>query len=85
MKLTLLILSLFIVAGSFPGAGVARAKENSQTDFCGNRYDGCFSQCERHNVVLFGLSIPTPRSVACGVECTVAYAGCIMMRFRVGV
>ena len=85
MKLTLLILSLFIVTGSFPGAGAVWAVEDSQTDFCTIRYDGCFSQCAQHNVVIFGVDVPTPRSIACGVECTVAYAGCMMMRFREGV
>ena len=85
MKLTLLILSLFLVAGSFLAASAARAEESSLTDFCGIRFDGCLTQCVQYNVVLFGVSFPSPRSLACGMECTVAYAGCIMMRFREGV
>ena len=85
MKLTLLILSLFLVAGSSLAASTAWAEENSQSDFCGTRFDGCLTHCVQYNVTLFGVSFASPRSVACGLECTVAYAGCIMMRFREGV
>lgn len=85
MKLTLLILSLLLVAVSFLAAGAAWAKEDPQTDFCSLRLDGCFTQCTQYNFRIGGMSFASPRSVACGLECTIAYAGCLMMRFREGV
>jgi hypothetical protein len=85
MKLTLLILSLFIVAGSFLAASAALAKEDSRTDFCTLRIDSCFAQCAQYNFSIGSTSFPSPRSVACGLECSLAYAGCLMMRFREGV
>jgi len=72
MKLTLLILSLFLIAGSSLAASTVRAEENSQSDFCGTRFDGCLTHCVQYNVTLFGVSFASPRSVACGLECTVA-------------
>jgi hypothetical protein len=85
MKLTLLILSLFIVTGSLFVSTTAWAKDDPQSDYCSSRLDGCYGGCAQYNFHIVGMNFPSPRSVACGLECSVAYAGCLMMRFREGV
>ena len=81
----LLILCLTLVAASFILAGPADARESRQEDYCTRGADVCITQCGQYNFTLFGVDWPSPRTALCVGECTVAYVGCIMMRFRVGV
>jgi hypothetical protein len=79
------VLCILLVAVSFLFARAAHAEADPETDYCQQRADACVSQCDQYNARLWGTTIPTPRSALCVAECTVAYVGCIMMRFREGV
>jgi hypothetical protein len=81
----LLILVLMLVVASSAFAIPAMAEEDPTTDYCSKRTDMCLYNCSSYNVTLFGLSVPTPRTGSCVLECGVAYAGCLMMRFHQGV
>lgn len=87
MNRTLLFLSLVLVAASMLFSGLAQAQggDDPLTDYCTQRSDACLSNCAQYNVSLWGLSVPTPRTFACVGECSIAYVGCLMMRYRLGV
>jgi hypothetical protein len=55
------------------------------TDYCTQRSEACLTSCSQYDIKLWGLSFPSPRTTLCIAECTVAYAGCLMLRFHAGV
>lgn len=85
MNRILLVLSVFLIAASFCFTAAARAESDPETDYCLQRADTCMTGCERYNVRLWGSTWPTPRTALCIGECTAAYVGCFMLRFREGV
>jgi hypothetical protein len=76
---------LVLVAASLVFSGAARAEQDPQQDYCLQNSIACVENCDRYSVILWGNVWPTPRTALCLTECTVAYVGCLMMRFREGV
>jgi hypothetical protein len=66
-------------------SSAARAERKPGEDYCLRESSACIEGCEEYNARFWGTSWPTPRTVACIGECTIAYVGCIMLRFREGV
>lgn len=85
MNRILLVLCLFLVAASLFFNSVARAEADPGTDYCQQRAESCMTGCDRYSVTLWGTTWPTPQTMLCIGECSVAYVGCIMLRFREGV
>ena len=76
---------LVLVATSLAFSGAARAEQDPQQDYCLQNATACAESCDRYNVVLWGNTWATPRTALCLGECTIAYVGCLMLRFREGV
>jgi hypothetical protein len=70
---------------SFVFSATASAEQNPREDYCLQNASACIDQCDRYNIHLWGISWPTPLTALCVGECSAAYVGCLMMRFRVGV
>ena len=80
-----LILCLVLVAASFVLSGSARAGDSRQQDYCSVDVAACYNQCSQYNYTVMNISFASPRTLVCYGECSLAYAGCLMMRFRLGV
>ena len=85
MNRVFVVFCLVLVATSLVFSSMARAEENPRQDYCLQRASACVDGCDRYNVVLWGTVWPTPRTALCVSECTIAYVGCLMLRFREGV
>jgi len=79
-----LVYCLVLVAVSVAFSGTAHAERSPQQDYCLQESSACMSGCDSYNVVLWGREFPTIKSALCVTECALAYAGCLMMRFREG-
>lgn len=80
-----LSLVLLLFALSFLVTPSAHARVDPTQDYCSQRSRACLTNCTNYNAEIFGISVPTPRTVTCVAECSIAYAGCLMMRFHQGV
>ena len=85
MNRAFLVYCLVLVAVAVVFSGTAHAERSSQQDFCLQESSACIEGCDRYNVTLWGTNWPTVRTALCVTECGIAYAGCLMMRFREGV
>jgi hypothetical protein len=80
-----LVFCLVLVAVSFVFSGTARAVRDPQEDYCLKESTVCISGCDQYNVRIWGVTVPTVLTGLCITECGIAYAGCLMRRFREGV
>ena len=85
MTRAFLLYCLVLVAVSVAFSGAARAERNPQQDYCLQESSNCIESCDRYNVSLWGMDWPTLKTALCITECSIAYAGCLLMRFRQGV
>jgi ABC-type Fe3+-siderophore transport system permease subunit len=80
-----LLFCLVLVVVSVAFSGTARAERNSQQDFCLRQSSACIEGCDQYSVTIWGVTWPSMKTALCVTECGIAYAGCLLMRFREGV
>jgi len=76
---------MILVAVSVAFSSVARAERSPRQDYCLQQTSACIDGCDVYSVTLWGSTWPTPKTALCVGECTIAYVGCLMLRFREGV
>lgn len=85
MTRAFLVYCLVLVAVSVLFSGTAHASRDSQQDYCLQESSACIEGCDRYSVTVWGVTWPSVKTALCVTECGIAYAGCLMMRFREGV
>lgn len=84
MTRAFILYCMILIAVSVVFSSTARAERSPRQDYCLKESSACMEGCESYNATLWGVSVPTLRTTLCVTECAIAYAGCLMMRFREG-
>jgi hypothetical protein len=84
LKFLVLLLPLALCFTT-PALAVSDPDTDPSTDYCTQRSEACLTSCSQYDIKLWGLSFPSPRTTLCITECSVAYVGCLMLRFHAGV
>jgi hypothetical protein len=82
---TFLLFCMILVVVSVAFSTSARAERSPRQDYCLQESSACMEGCGEYTIHLWGSEWPTPKYALCVTECGIAYAGCLMMRFREGV